>query len=214
MSYNTSREKIALPEFGRNFQNMVEYINTIEDKTLRTKAAYRLVEVMSNMTTAAKEGDFNRKLWDQMFIMSDYKLDVDSPYPMPEREEVNKKPMTVNYSVNNIHFRHYGKLIHSLINKASEMEDGEDKDKVVSDIALQMKKLYLQWSLDNVEDLQIFQDLQILSGGKVKVNPDLVLPSSEEIMEKERDRNSRNQFNNRKGKKQNKKKKNRDYQKQ
>ena len=118
MSYNTSREKIVLPEFGRNFQSMVEYINTIEDKTLRTKAAYRLVEVMSNMTTAAKEGDFNRKLWDQMFIMSDYKLDVDSPYPMPEREEVNKKPMTVNYNVNNIHFRHYGNLIHSLINKS------------------------------------------------------------------------------------------------
>ena len=77
-----------------------------------------------------------------------------------------------------------------------------------------MKKLYLQWSLDNVEDLQIFQDLQVLSGGKVKVNPELVLPSSEELLEKERDRNSRNQFNNRKGKKQNKKKKNRDYQKQ
>ena len=127
MDYNTSKEKIALPEYGRNFQNMVELIESVENKEERTKMAYILVKVMSNLLPSKHESYFDRKMWDQLHIMSNFKLDVDSPYPVPSLEDVSRKPNKISYRDNLVRYRHYGRIIQSMVAKVAAMEEGEEK---------------------------------------------------------------------------------------
>ncbi|MDD4142193.1 MAG: DUF4290 domain-containing protein [Bacteroidales bacterium] len=183
MEYNTDRERLILPEYGRNLQKMIESISSIEDKELRSAVVKDIVNVMAQMTAGNKDGDFWHKLWDQVYIMSDYQLDINSPFPVPTPEEVHAKPKTLPYKPNNIKFRHYGNLIHSLINEVINMEDSSEKDKCITLLATQMKKLYLTWNRDTVDDELIFKNMEELSDSQISLNPeDLRLASTASIL--------------------------------
>ena len=127
--YNTIRPALILKEYGRNMQKLVEHIKTIEDKEKRSESAEILIELMKLINPNARDSQENsQKLWDDLFIMSDFDLDIDSPYPMPEREVLNKKPERLGYKTSEIRFKHYGRNIKLLIDKAIELQDPEEKD--------------------------------------------------------------------------------------
>lgn len=158
-------EKLILPEYGRNIQNMVNHCLTIEDKEERTACAYAIVNTMGNLFPQLRDlSDFKHILWDHLAIMSNFKLDIDYPYEVIKEEKLNTKPERIEYSNSeNIRFVHYGKLIHSLIEKAIEMEQGEERDQLEIMIANYMKKSYITFNKDGVDDLKIFDDLAYLS---------------------------------------------------
>ncbi len=183
--YNTSRNNLKLPEYGRNIQKMVEYLMSIEDRDLRNKMAYAVISVMGNMNPHLRDiNDFKHKLWDHLFIMSDFKLDIDSPYKRPEPKVFNEKPRKVDYKTNEIKYKHYGRTLEMLINEASKFPDGEEKDQLVRIIANHMKKSYLTWNREVVSDTEIFKDLKELSGGKLDVGEEVKLNDSREILSK------------------------------
>ncbi|MCQ2210178.1 MAG: DUF4290 domain-containing protein [Paludibacteraceae bacterium] len=165
MDYNTQMEKLILPEYGRNIQNMVNHCLTIEDREERTACAYAIVNTMGNLFPQLRDlSDFKHILWDHLAIMSNFKLDIDYPYEVIKEEKLNTKPERIEYSNSeNIRFVHYGKLIHSLIEKAIEMEQGEERDQLEIMIANYMKKSYITFNKDGVDDLKIFDDLAYLS---------------------------------------------------
>lgn len=128
MDYNTQRKKLALPEYGRHIQQMVDYITGIEDGDERNRLAKALIGVMGNLNPHLRDiNDFKHKLWDHLFIMSDFKLDIDSPYPIPSKEEYQEKPKQIPYPKNPIKYKHYGRVIELMIEKAIEMEEGTEK---------------------------------------------------------------------------------------
>jgi hypothetical protein len=183
--YNTSRNKLKLPEYGRNIQKMVEYLMSIEDRDLRNKMAFAVISVMGNMNPHLRDiNDFKHKLWDHLFIMSDFKLDIDSPYNRPESKVFDEKPRKVDYKTNEIKYKHYGRTLEILINEASKFPDGEEKEHLIRIIANHMKKSYLTWNREVVTDIDIFKDLKELSGGKLDVSDDLKLSDSREILSK------------------------------
>ncbi len=185
--YNSSRKKLILPEYGRNIQKMVNHIKTIEDNDERNKAAKTVIGVMGNLNPHLRDvNDFKHKLWDHLAIIADFDLDIESPYPWPEPESLQSKPKKVPYSQHRIGKKHYGRSIVLMINKASELEPGQEKDDLVKMIAYHMKKSYLTWNREAVTDEVIFADLKILSGGILEVNPDLKLPETKDILAKNR----------------------------
>jgi hypothetical protein len=183
--YNTNRNNLKLPEYGRNIQKMVEYLMSIEDRDLRNKMAYAVISVMGNMNPHLRDiNDFKHKLWDHLFIMSDFKLDIDSPYKRPEPKVFNEKPRKVDYKTNEIKYKHYGRTLEMLIKEASKFPDGEEKDQLVKIIANHMKKSYLTWNREVVSDTEIFKDLKELSRGKFDVGEEVKLNDSREILSK------------------------------
>jgi hypothetical protein len=183
MEYNTQRNQLVIAEYGRNIQKMIEQCIEIEDRKKRTKTAELIVEVMAQMTPKVKEsGDFKQKLWDHLHIIADFKLDVDSPYPKPEPNVLNKKPEPLSYSENNIQFRHYGRVIEGIIEKAATYEDGPEKDQLVHNIANHLKKSYLNWNRNSVDDDLILKHLELLSGGKLELQDDQKLSHTSEIL--------------------------------
>ncbi len=183
--YNTSRNNLKLPEYGRNIQKMVEYLMTIEDRDQRNKMAYAVISVMGNMNPHLRDiSDFKHKLWDHLSIMSDFKLDIDSPYKQPEPKVFNEKPRRVEYKLNEIKFKHYGRTLEMLIDTASKYPEGEEKEQLIKVIANHMKKSYLTWNREVVDDGEIFKDLKELSGSKIKIDEDLKLNDSREILSK------------------------------
>ncbi len=185
MEYNTSRSKMNISEYGRNIQNMIEYIMTIEDREKRNQLARATINVMGQLNPHLRDvNDFKHKLWDHLFIMSDFKLDVDSPYPIPSREILERKPERLDYSSNNITFKHYGRHIERIIEKACELEDGQAKDILIKLIANHLKKSYLTWNRDAVTDEEIAEHLKILSGGKLTLQNDVKLHNTTEILSK------------------------------
>lgn len=183
--YNTSRNNLKLPEYGRNIQKMVEYLMTIEDREERNKMAYAVISVMGNMNPHLRDiSDFKHKLWDHLSIMSDFKLDIDSPYKKPEPKVFNEKPRRVEYKLNEIKYKHYGRTLEMLIDAATKYPEGEEKEQLIKIIANHMKKSYLTWNREVVNDGEIFKDLRELSGGKININEDLKLNDSREILSK------------------------------
>lgn len=169
MDYNTTRKKLILPEYGRSIQQMVDYIVSVEDRDERTRLAKSLISIMGNMNPHLRESsDFKNKLWDHLFIMSDFKLDVDSPYPIPNRGTYDEKPQKVEYSQNAVSHKHYGRIIEDMVKYAVEMEEGEKRDALKLLIANQMKKTNISWNKDSVSDEDIFCDLYKLSNGKLR----------------------------------------------
>ncbi len=165
-----------MPEYGRNIQNMVDHLNTIEDREKRNRSAQTIVDVMGNLYTYLRDvEDFKHKLWDHLAIMSDFKLDIDYPYELPSPDILTEKPNRVPYPQHRIKYRHYGLITEKMINKAVEMEDGEDKNILIEQTANQMKKLFMAWNKDAVEDEKIFKDMEELSGNKLKVPRDITL---------------------------------------
>ncbi|MCK4360888.1 MAG: DUF4290 domain-containing protein [Bacteroidales bacterium] len=187
MEYNTTRNKLVISEYGRNIQKMIEYTTTIEDSEKRNKSANFIINIMAQMNPRIREsGDYKHKLWDHMFMISDFKLDVDSPYPKPSKNILYSKPEKIPYQDNNIRFRHYGKNIEKIINKAIEYEDGPEKDALIKTIANHLKKSYLNWNRDSVNDELILDHLASLSKDNLKLNKEVRLNNTSEILERNR----------------------------
>ena len=182
MEYNTSLSKLIIPEYGRNVQKMVHSIIEIEDREKRNHQAKSIIEVMGNLNPHLRDvPDFKHKLWDHLFIMSDFHLDVDSPYDRPSKESFEKKPEMLKYSDNNIKFRHYGKILPLMIKRTIDLDDGEYKDFLVFTIANHMKKCYLTWNKANVEDEVILKHLSQMSDDKLSMKETFKLSSFSDV---------------------------------
>jgi Domain of unknown function (DUF4290) len=168
--YNTQRKRMELPEYGRNVQRMVDHIKTIEDRTERNRAAKTIIQIMGNLNPHLRDiGDFKHKLWDHLSLISNFELDIDSPYPVPEPSKFVEKPKQVPYKQGNIRYLHYGRVIELLIKAASEVEDAEEKEYLTNLIVNQMKKSYVTWNRGQVADEVIIKDLKLLSRDKLKI---------------------------------------------
>ncbi|MDX9881738.1 MAG: DUF4290 domain-containing protein [Prolixibacteraceae bacterium] len=171
MDYNSQREKLPLPEYGRNIQNMINHILTLEDRDERNRAARSIIEIMGNMYPYLRDiQDFKHKLWDHLAIMADYKLDIDYPYDPPSPEVFKAPPAKIPYDSNRIKYRHYGKTLEMMIEQAKTYEPAGERDYLIKLIANHMKKSYLAWNKDAVEDEKIFADLNELSKGTIKLS--------------------------------------------
>lgn len=182
MDYNTKRKKMALPEYGRNIQNMVDYRLTIEDRDKRNKSAQTVIDVMGNLFPHLRDvQDFKHKLWDHLAIMSDFQLDIDYPYDPPSPESLHERPNNVPYDQHRIKYKHYGRTMELLIKEADNFE-GEEREIIIEQLANHMKKSYLAWNKDAVEDEMIFNDLEEMSRGKLKVKEDLQLADAKTLI--------------------------------
>ncbi|MBC8314334.1 MAG: DUF4290 domain-containing protein [Bacteroidales bacterium] len=189
MEYNTTRGPLVIAEYGRNIQKMIEYITTIEDREKRTKAAHFIVNVMAQMHPQVKEsGDFKHKLWDHLYIISEFKLDVDSPFQPPPPQTLSSKPESISYHNMEIGYRHYGKNITLMIEKAAEYEEGPEKDALAKAIANHMKKSYLAWNRESVSDDLIEEQLHVLSKDKLKLHKDAKLTPTSDILARNKKR--------------------------
>ncbi|MET3731576.1 DUF4290 domain-containing protein [Moheibacter stercoris] len=167
MEYNTARTNLIIPEYGRHIQKMVDHCMSIEDEKERNEFAQIIIEVMGELNPHLRDiPDFQHKLWDQLFIMSKFKLDVKSPYPIPTQEEVYSKPNKVAYPKDEYKYKYYGKNIRRMIKVALEWE-GDKQEGLVMVIANHMKKCYLIWNKDTVDDKTIFNHLYELSDSKI-----------------------------------------------
>ncbi len=176
MDYNSNRKHLVLPEYGRNIQKMVDFALTIEDKEERNKAAKSIIAIMGSMYPHLRDvSDFRHKLWDHLALMSDFKLDVDSPFEPITKEQLQEKPEKLPYDHQKISYRHYGRTIETLIEKAIQMEDPKEQENLVLLIANHMKKSFINWNKDSVPDEKIFQDIVFLSKGKLSISADLKL---------------------------------------
>lgn len=174
---------MIIPEYGRNIQKMVEHAITVEPREERNKVAQSIIIVMGQLNPHLRDiVDFKHKLWDHLFIISDFKLDVDSPYPIPDKETIFKKPEPLAYPQNKIRFKHYGKSTENFIAQAIEMQDGEEKTELIRVIANLMKKSYLTWNSESVDDDLIFSDLKLLSKGQLQVNSNFKLEQTNDIL--------------------------------
>lgn len=172
IDYNSQRKKLALPEYGRNIQQMVDYCCTIEDREERTRCAYTIIKTMGNLFPQLRdEPDYKHKLWDHLAIMSNFKLDIDYPYEIVKEEKLETKPDHIDYNQGPIKMRHYGKIIEQMIARAAEYPEGDEKEALVMLIANQMKKLIFQINKEDVDDAKIFKDLKYYSQGKIDFNP-------------------------------------------
>ena len=170
MEYNTQREHLIIPEYGRNIQKMVAHAISIKDKEERNRCARSIVDVMGELNPHLRDvADFKHKLWDHLFIISAFKLDVDSPFEIPTKDSVNIKPERIEYPKKDYKYRHYGKTISGMVMKAIDFKEGPEKAALVATIANHLKKSYLTWNRDSVEDTKIIADLAELSGGKLKL---------------------------------------------
>lgn len=175
MEYNSQREKLTYSDYGRNVHKLIAYAKTIEDRTQRTKVAEAIVSVMSLVNPKVREqSEWHRKLWDHLMIISNWELDVDCPYEL--ERDVNGKftPQSLPYHTQSIRFRHYGRNLEQMIQKVSEMEDGEEKTALTEMIAHTMKRHYLSWNRDTVEDPLIVTQLSTLSENKLNLRSDFV----------------------------------------
>jgi len=171
LEYNSQRSHLIIPEYGRHLQKLIDQATAIEDKAERNKAAKYIISVMGSLNPHLRDvPDFQHKLWDQLFIMSDFNLDVDSPYPIPSKDILTQKPDRLKYPQNFPKYRFYGNNIKYMIDVANSWEDSELKNALVLVIANHMKKCYLSWNKDTVIDEVIFEHLMELSGGKLNLS--------------------------------------------
>lgn len=170
LEYNTEREHLIIPEYGRHMQKMINYAKTRETKEERDKVAKAIISVMGNMQPHLRDvPDFQHKLWDQLFIMANFELDADSPYEKPTKELLEEHPEPLDYPQNFPKYRFYGNNIKTMIDVANTWEDGELKEALIFTIANHMKKCFLNWNKDTVEDDVIYDHLYELSGGKINL---------------------------------------------
>lgn len=174
--YNTERVKLYIPEYGRNVQKMVNYIKTIEDRDKRNEQARAVIKVMEILNPAVHlQDDYEHKLWDHLFIISGFDLDVDAPYPMPAPESLCEQPRPVPVQKQPIKASHYGRHIESLIDLIAEQEDGDLKISMIRSVALYMRQLYITWNKDTVSDETILQDIVRFSEGRISIPEGLEL---------------------------------------
>ncbi len=199
MDYNTSREPILLPEYGRNVKKMVDFLLTITDRDERTEQAKSVIKVMSQVLPAYRDNDeYQENLWSHLFLMADYKLDVDCPYEIePQKKTDDVKPKKLEYTQLNRTLTAYGKLIEQLISETI-MYEGEDKYYAVLNIANQMKKIYLMWNREAISDIIIIKDLIRLSNGKLVLPDDTRLTTVKDLPNQRQNNQKSKQNNQRK----------------
>jgi len=202
MEYNTQLKRLILPEYGRNIQNMVDHCVTIKDRGERKRCAQSVINIMGNMFPHLRDvNDFKHKLWDHVAIMSDFRLDIDYPYEILEEENLYTRPERVPYTSSKIHYMHYGRTVETMIAKAAEFPEGKEKEELILLIANQMKKCFLTWNKEVVDDRKIFDDLRELSHGKIDLSEEfLKLVESKDVLHKKSGNNNNNN-NNKKRKK-------------
>ena len=174
---------MIIPEYGRNVQKMVDFALTVQDREERNKVARAIINVMGQLNPHLRDvEDFTHKLWAHLFIMSDFKLDVDSPYPKPTPESFTEKPELLEYPQSKIRYGHYGKSIPKMIEKCIEYPEGDEKEALIKIIANMMKKSYLLWNRDTVSDELIANQLKDLSKGKLELKDLSALQSTSDIL--------------------------------
>ena len=182
MEYNSGRPKMIISEYGRHIQKMVDHAAGIEDKEERNRCAKSIIDVMGQLNPHLRDvAEFHHKLWDHLFIMSNFNLDVDSPYDKPSKEILTDKPETVDYPSGKIRFKHYGRTIEGLVLKAIDYEEGEEKQSLVGSIANLMKRMYLTWNNKSISDEVIINDLKKLSDDKLKLDEGFVFANTDDI---------------------------------
>jgi hypothetical protein len=173
---------------------MVEYIGTCADKDERNRLAQAVIIIMGNMNPHLRDiNDFKHKLWDHLAIMSNFTLDIDYPYEIPRPEEFAEKPRTVSYNSKDIRYRHYGHIVESLIEEAIKLPEGDDKDTLIRLIANHMKKSYLSWNRDSVNDETIFNDLHELSKKRLSVKEGVKLTEQKDFQKGKQQQQQQNQ---------------------
>lgn len=173
---------MIIPEYGRNVQKMVDYLLTIENREERNKQANNLIEIIGNLNPQVREeADPRHKLWDHLYIMSDFKLEVDSPYPPPSPDELQRKPEKMEYPKNSRKYRHYGNILQGMVHYLAELDQGEEKEALKEALANQMKKTYLTWNKDHVDDEVIIKEMNDIAGGKLELS-DLNLVEKSELL--------------------------------
>jgi hypothetical protein len=183
--YNTSRKNLVLPEYGRNIQQMVDQIMATTDRTKRNQMTQALISVMGNLNPHLRDiHDFKHKLWDHIAIMSDFKLDIDYPYDIPVPETFQAKPKIVDYPQSAIRYKHYGKILERMIQTACDMPDDDERRALIQIIANHMKKSYLTWNREAVDDQVIVNDFLVLSKGRLKLDETYRLEETREILNK------------------------------
>lgn len=199
MEYPTLKGKLIMPEYGRHIQRMVEYALTIQDREERTKCVHSIISTMGNLFPYLRDvNDFKHKLWDHVAIMSDFKLDIDFPYEIVQKENLYTRPDTIPYKNSRIHYMHYGRNLEEMIDKIANYPEGETKSELIRMIANQMKKCFLTWNKEVVDDKKIFDDLRQLSHGKLSITEDfLKLMESKSILQSSKT-SKKNQKNNKK----------------
>ena len=205
---------MELPEYGRSVQNMVDHALTIEDREERQRCANTIVNIMGGMFPHLRDvPDFKHKLWDHLAIMADFKLDIDYPFEIVKREELDMKPGKISYPDKAIRYRHYGRFLESMIKKLSEMEEGEEKQALLQLLAVQMKKNLNNWNKEGIEDQKIVDDLREYSNGTIDLKvEDLRLSDQQRYNNNNNNqRKQNNQHNQRKQNNQNNQRKKQQY---
>ena len=184
LQYNTERNLLAIPEYGRHMHKMIQQVMAEPDKEQRNKQAQAIIGIMGNLNPHLRdEADFQHKLWDQLFIMSDFELDVDAPFPKPDPEVLAAPPTPLEYPQSYPKYRFYGNNIKGMIDVLVGWEEGELKQALTYVIANHMKKCFLNWNKDTVEDQVIFNHLAELSDGKIVIKAeDEPLTNSENLI--------------------------------
>jgi hypothetical protein len=187
MEYNSQRPKLIVPEYGRNVQKMANHLLTIEDREKRSRMAKTLVHIMGQLHPEIKDApDARPKLWDHLHIITNYELDVDSSYPKPSREVLEKRPDPMQYAQEKIPYKHYGKHIIKIIEAVSDMDEGIEKENLTQAIANHLKKAYLTWNRDSVTDEIIADHLAKLSKGNLKLSESARLHETSDILARQR----------------------------
>ena len=184
LTYNTEKEQIVIPEYGRCIQEMIKKLPEIEDRRQRTEAARYIISVMVQMNPGIKQSsDYEHKLWDHLYMISGYQLDVDSPYAPPTPMSQQKKPQHIGYQNNTIKYGHYGQYLIKMIEAASQEDDDEVREALAYSLAGQMKRNYMEWNKNIVNDQVILNDLKTISGGRLVITNDLELrtPTSDTL---------------------------------
>ena len=168
LTYNTQLKQLALPEYGRNIQCMVDHALTIEDREERQRCANTIVNIMGGMFPHLRDvPDFKHKLWDHLAIMADFKLDIDYPFEIVKREELVMKPENIEYPNGDIRYRHYGRFLEGMVKKAAQIEDETERKQLIRMLAVQMKKSLNNWNKEGIEDQKIVDDLREYSNGLI-----------------------------------------------
>ncbi len=174
MDYNTQREKLLMPEYGRHVQDMINYVKNIPDKEKRNEQINAVVQVMGTLNPQLRDlNDFKHKLWDHVQIISDFKIDIDSPYPTPTREDLSAKPSPIPLQKTPVKASHYGRNIQNMIEVIAQREDDEVKTYMIKTLASYMRQQYLIWNKDSVSEETIFNDIYKLSDGRITVPEDV-----------------------------------------
>ena len=208
LEYNTQQRTLPMPEYGRSVQNMVDHALTIPDREERQRCAYTIVNIMGSMFPQLRDvEDFKHKLWDHLAIMADFKLDIDYPVEVVRKENLNIKPDSIPYPLNNIRYKHYGQYVQDMIDIAVNMEESDDKNYLIYLIATDMKKQYVTWNKDSVSDEKILQDLFEMSDGKIHVRPDEIQLADQKQLVAVAQQNQQRQPQQKKNKQKNQKRK-------